>query len=231
MDFIEVYDDVLPAEFCQRSIEAFEASPYKMEGRRTGGVDKQEKESVDLYLARHAEYANWQQQIYSYTAAKLIEYAEKHHHVITGAFTLNVPHPTTGRPVKLNEANFAEVGMHHLSALVGQLFRPGPIQAQKYPRQTGGYHAWHSEVAPQAGTFENLHRVLFFMYYLNDVAEGGETEFFYQQRKVQPRQGRMVIAPAYFTHTHRGNRPVTGHKYILTSWILFNQGDVIYRQA
>jgi hypothetical protein len=38
----------------------------------------------------------------------------------------------------------------------------------------------------------------------------------------------MVIAPAYFTHTHRGNVPVSNNKYILTSWVLFNQAQQIY---
>ena len=41
---------------------------------------------------------------------------------------------------------------------------------------------------------ESLHRVLLFQFYLNDVAEGGETEFFYQQRRVAPKAGRLVIA-------------------------------------
>jgi hypothetical protein len=38
----------------------------------------------------------------------------------------------------------------------------------------------------------------------------------------------MVIAPAGFTHTHRGNTPVSNDKYILTSWVLFNPSKLIF---
>ncbi len=68
------------------------------------------------------------------------------------------------------------------------------------------------------------------MFYLNDVAEGGETEFFHQQRSLKPRAGTMVIAPAGFTHTHRGCVPRSGDKYILTSWILFQRAEQLYRR-
>ena len=57
------------------------------------------------------------------------------------------------------------------------------------------------------------------MMYLNDVDDGGETEFLYQKKRIRPKQGRVLIFPAGFTHTHRGNPPLSGDKYILTSWL------------
>ena len=40
----------------------------------------------------------------------------------------------------------------------------------------------------------NLHtRTMAWMVYLNDVEEGGETEFLYQQLKVKPKKGTVVI--------------------------------------
>ncbi|TMP71044.1 proline hydroxylase, partial [Pseudoalteromonas ruthenica] len=104
------------------------------------------------------------------------------------------------------------------------------IQAQKYEVNKGGYPYWHSEVYPQLGHNEALHRVLLFMFYLNDVQDGGETEFVYQNKRIAPKKGTMVIAPGYFTHTHRGNKPVSNDKYILTSWVLFNRAEQIYGQ-
>ncbi len=38
----------------------------------------------------------------------------------------------------------------------------------------------------------------------------------------------LGIAPAGFTHTHRGNMPVGGDKYIATSWILFTRAERLY---
>ena len=56
------------------------------------------------------------------------------------------------------------------------------------------------------------------MMYLNEGFEGGETEWLYQSRRETPKTGRVVIWPATFTHTHRGNPPLNGEKYIATSW-------------
>lgn len=81
----------------------------------------------------------------------------------------------------------------------------------------GGYHTWHCEIDSR----ENCHRLLVWMVYLNDVEEGGETEFLYQHKRVKPKTGTLVIWPAGFTHTHRGNPPLSNSKYIITGWIEF----------
>ena len=60
------------------------------------------------------------------------------------------------------------------------------------------------------------------MAYLNNVEEGGETEFLYQSRRIKPKQGTIVICPASFTHTHRGNPPLKGDKYMINGWIEFD---------
>lgn len=77
-----------------------------------------------------------------------------------------------------------------------------------------GFHEWHYE-----NSSDNAYRKLVTMLYLNDVEEGGETEFLYLHRRITPRRGRLLIFPAGFTHTHRGNPPLRGDKYILTSWL------------
>jgi hypothetical protein len=66
------------------------------------------------------------------------------------------------------------------------------------------------------------------MYYLNDVTKGGETEFYYQKCFISPQTGRLVIAPAGFTHTHKGHIPLSEDKYILTSWVLFQPTEYLY---
>jgi hypothetical protein len=81
----------------------------------------------------------------------------------------------------------------------------------------GGYHVWHYE----SFTRETCQRLLTWMVYLNDVEEGGETEFLYQHLRVKPKAGTLVIWPASFTHTHRGNPPLSNEKYIITGWTEF----------
>lgn len=80
-----------------------------------------------------------------------------------------------------------------------------------------GYHIWHSEVSNRL----NSNRVLAFSLFLNDVDEGGETEFLYLKKRIKPQKNRFLIWPAGFTHTHRGNQPISGDKYIITGWIEF----------
>ena len=80
---------------------------------------------------------------------------------------------------------------------------------------TEGYHIWHPEIS----TKEERDRIAVFSLFLNTVEEGGETEFLYQKTRVKPVENTLVIFPAGYTHTHRGNPPLSGTKYLLTGWI------------
>lgn len=82
---------------------------------------------------------------------------------------------------------------------------------------TQGYHVWHSENLDQ----NTIQRITAFMLYLNDVDEGGETEFLFESLRVKPTKGTLLIWPAGYTHTHRGNPPLSGVKYVVTSWTEF----------
>lgn len=81
----------------------------------------------------------------------------------------------------------------------------------------GGYHLWHYENASPAFS----QREVTWMIYLNDVEDGGETEFQYQKRRIKPTQGTVVMFPAGMTHVHKGNL-VLGeqNKYIITGWYI-----------
>ena len=81
---------------------------------------------------------------------------------------------------------------------------------------TEGYHVWHIE---HGLGYENEARAFVYSIYLNDVEEGGETEFLHFSKRVKPKKGRIVIWPAAFPYVHRGNPPLSGAKYILTSWM------------
>ena len=82
---------------------------------------------------------------------------------------------------------------------------------------TEGYHVWHIE---HGKGHSNEPRAFVFSIYLNDVEDGGETEFLNFSKRVKPKTGRIVIWPAAFPYVHRGNPPLSGEKYILTSWMM-----------
>ena len=77
-----------------------------------------------------------------------------------------------------------------------------------------GYKRWHNERAE----YQINQRALVFMTYLNDVPDGGGTEFaYYPELKVNAKKGLTLLWPTDFTHTHRG--VISQHeKYIITGW-------------
>jgi len=95
-------------------------------------------------------------------------------------------------------------------------FKYTSIKIQK-TLPTEGYHVWHIE---HGLGVQCSNRAFAFSVYLNDVEEGGETEFLHFSKRVKPKTGRIVIWPASFPYLHRGNPPISGEKYMLTSWMI-----------
>jgi prolyl 4-hydroxylase len=68
---------------------------------------------------------------------------------------------------------------------------------------------------------EVSNRYLVFLWYLNDVAEGGETAFVDLGLEVKPKAGRLLVFPPYWMFQHAGRAPVSNDKYILSTYFLF----------
>lgn len=64
-------------------------------------------------------------------------------------------------------------------------------------------------------------RYLVLLWYLNDVAEGGETCFADLDVRIQPRTGRLLMFPPYWMYQHEAPPPRSGDKYILSTYLLF----------
>lgn len=180
-------------------------------------------DSRDLNITRLPDWAPLHEIITNAVFKCLIDYMGQYSFMLVGA---NIPlfkHPKTGEVCQLTHENFDEFGRPYIGNLIAGSYRLGEMNVQKYAMNQGGYHHWHSEICADSTDCEKLHRALFFILYLNDVDEGGETAFFYQKKKVSPKRGRIIVAPAGFTHTHKGHVPVSNDKLIATSWILFNR--------
>ena len=85
---------------------------------------------------------------------------------------------------------------------------------QKYEPGSNGY-VWHMDMLPN----NDRQRMLVFIYYLNDVSEGGETEFLQHEVSVKPAKGKLVFFPPFWTHVHRSAPNPKEAKYIVTGWI------------
>ena len=66
-------------------------------------------------------------------------------------------------------------------------------------------------------------RYLVFLWYLNDVREGGATRFMDLDIDVAPRAGRLLMFPPYWMFQHVGAPPVSNDKYILSTYLLFDK--------
>ena len=92
----------------------------------------------------------------------------------------------------------------------------GNFNVQKY---ISGDH--FSLIHSERTSLSALHRLFAWMTYLNNVDDGGTTNFEYYDIKVKPEIGKTLIWPAEWTHAHSGSILKSGTKYIITGWIQF----------
>jgi hypothetical protein len=222
-DFIGVYDNALTDHHCDQIVNRFKKNQDVYRGHSGPEVDAKIKDSMDLNVTNLDDWAPTNSHITDAVLKVLVNYMTQYYFMLIGA---NIPlfkHPESGETCKLTYENFEEFGRPYVDTLIAQTYRMGQLNVQQYAKKQGGYHHWHSEICADDTGCETLHRALFFILYLNDVDVGGETEFFYQKRKVSPKKGRIIVSPAGFTHTHKGHVPVSDEKLIATSWIMFNR--------
>jgi len=94
-------------------------------------------------------------------------------------------------------------------------------QLQRYEKGVGHFKSFHTE-----GEYKEFSNRLFaVMFYLNDVEEGGETEFLHQGLFVKPTKGTFLVWPAPWPYVHRGHVPISDNKYILTTWLCRTEDD------
>ena len=227
-DFIEVYDDALDAETCRALIARFHASDRVARGAMGGGVDTSMKNSWDIAISGDKAWADAEGVLNRAMLKGLLAYLRKYPYTILGPVWLRMRDPHSGESRLLDPASLAALEDSRLQALAMKAFRPGSINIQRYLADEGGYPRWHCEIYPKAGDHDALFRTLLWTIYLNDDFAEGETEFFHQQRRITPKAGALLIAPAAFTHTHRGNMPKRSDKYIATSWVLFQKPEALY---
>ncbi|MGY3266435.1 2OG-Fe(II) oxygenase [Lysobacter sp. HA35] len=225
-DFIHVVDGALDAAWCAQVVERLARSAELQPGRIGGGVFPDMKDSRDLAISGREDWRDVVEPLNEAVIAGLRSYVRRWPHTLVAPLMLETQED--GKRHRLTGERLQAMDDAALTPLLMQIFRPGMINLQRYTAGRGGYPYWHCELMPRDASAETLHRHLLWTVYLNDGFTEGETEFLYQRRKVAPKTGSLLIAPAAFTHTHRGNRPQGGDKVIATSWILFQRAEVLF---
>ena len=97
------------------------------------------------------------------------------------------------------------------------------FQIQHYLKGLGHFNSFHLENHDVVSS----KRLFVFILYLNDVSEGGETAFYFKEDgeddffKVKPEVGKLIIHPASWPYVHKGHKPESDDKYILTTWLCY----------
>jgi len=91
------------------------------------------------------------------------------------------------------------------------------FQMQKYNKNIGKFE-YHVDENTDIDTKEN--RIIVYLWYLNTVDIGGETEI--NNSIIKPTAGKLLLFPATWTYPHCGCKPISDDKYIITGWVVHN---------
>jgi hypothetical protein len=198
---IGIFPNALSKEFCKEVIKLFEhpdIQKHTAVGSTLGGLNNEAKNTLDINLMAHPRFTDFTDELAKVSNKNIEEY------VWRWEDDKNNP--------KFNSNWLFGEGTYY------------PIwNLQKYKKGVGHYKGWHCEstAAEEVGTGSH-HRVITTMFYLNDVEEGGETNFLYSGLKVKPKAGTFLCWPPPWPWVHSGSIPISNDKYIITTWL---QGD------
>jgi len=121
----------------------------------------------------------------------------------------------------IDQALFRSMGQAILEFRETYPYFKGPFKDMGYGiqrYQPGEHYHWHID----GGSHDFSQRQLVAIWYLNDVpGPGGETEFLFQDVRLKPEMGKLVLFPPFWTHEHRAITLQKGLKYIATTWVVF----------
>jgi hypothetical protein len=69
------------------------------------------------------------------------------------------------------------------------------------------------------GDHASARRFLAALLYLNDVADGGDTEFPLWGQHIHPQAGSVLVFPPLWPWLHAGRPPISGTKWILSTYL------------
>ena len=191
-------DNSLSSELCDEIIDLFEKQEYgKYEGLTRGGVQKNIKDTVDFVIPQDEIWKNIEKCLARELQDNLKIYAD----------ILNAKY----NDVNADQQSDATFKLLHYEDII---FREKIIK--KYTANVGRY-VYHNDFSIDYEKKE--FRKITFLWYLNDVIEGGETDFFAGDIKIRPKKGTLIFFPSSWTYPHSGKMPMSSNKYIITGWL------------
>lgn len=192
MDNLIYVKESLPPEICNKIITFFENEENKNIGRMLGGIDLNYKNTIDFLIPLR-------ETIWDEMNVVLQNELQKH---LTN-YIIEIKNIFHHNILKTNEKDFLFEGCYNI---------------QKYKKNEGFYN-YHNDF--YIDVTNNNYRKVTYIWYLNDVFEGGETELL-NNILIKPKCGNLLLFPACWTFPHRGMMPVSNDKYIITGWLYSN---------
>lgn len=192
-EFIGIYRDVYPENYCQHLINEFERlvdSGAGVNRQRGEGAPKHRKNDMQLNLNFGVHTAA------DFNGARATDVFFNGLQQCYDQYT--------------DQFSVLKDGSIHGTAMKMQRTDPG-----------GGYHVWHAEQGNKEHA-ERVLVYMLYLNDLNEQ-DGGETEFLYQRLRLRPEANTMILWPAAYTHAHRGNTVLGNRsKYIVTGWFYYD---------
>lgn len=193
-NYIYLKYNSLPDELCDEIIDYYnKEGNNRYEGITAGGLNKNTKDTLDYCIpVNNNSDDKWNKinEILSSELQKNLKiYINNIENSLCNNFTSNY---------KIFDKNY---------------FKENTFMIQKYKKQKGKY-IYHDDFSID----EKGHRVITYLWYLNNVEEGGETEFWHKI-KIKPEKGKLLLFPSHFGFPHCGKMPISSDKIIITGWL------------
>jgi hypothetical protein len=199
----------LPKSICDKIINYFENNTeYQYEGLTHKGLDQNIKTATNMLIPENDDINNTN--IYWKEISKILD-DELTKHLKIYNIKIN------DKPNFSSKNNYGKIFEH----LPQTLTRFQPYMIQSYEPSKGRY-VYHSDDAINLKLLAK--RELTYIWYLNDVEDGGETEFFGDNKTkiIKPKCGKLCLFPAHWTFPHRAKIAFSSKKHIVTGWLYDN---------
>ena len=198
--YIYEIENVISKEVCKEAIELFNSMPNKNFGRIAAGIKVDIKKSIDYMIPFNnskKSICDYESEMWKDIANLLIKSLSKHSSIY-----------------------FKDIYDTYDGSFYEEYFIDC-LMMQRYTKNDGLYKIHTDNSVKIDENFKPIDRIVTFIFYINDIDEGGETEL-YKKIKIKPKAGKLLLFPACWTFPHSGNMPISDDKYIITGWFYKN---------
>ena len=204
-NYFYINHNSISREMCKTIRDMFDVDNNKYEGITYGGLNKNIKDTQDLVIPNTPNktgFDKWNK-INKFLEKELAKNTKEYVKILDDLIVKNHEKENTNAEYRT----------------FGNVLSNDSFMVQRYTKQKGRY-IYHNDF--RSDWIEKKYRVITYLWYLNTVEEGGETEF-WGTHTIKPETGKLLLFPASWTYPHRGKMPISHDKYIITVWLYVNE--------